>query len=196
MDTLEAIVTRMTVPQVKMAAPGPDPEQLRAILSAGAAAPDHGKLRPWRFLVVRGEGRDRLGELFAGAVRQANPNASAEEIEKQRTAPLRAPVVIVVIARINLGAVGKIPEIEQICSTAAAAQNMLLAAHAMGLAGKWSTGKNAYDETIRRGLGVADRDHIVGFLYLGSRGGAQMDSPRPRLDDIVSAWPEGATALA
>ena len=195
MDTLEAIVTRMTVPQVKMAPPGPDPEQLRAILRAGTAAPDHGKLRPWRFLVVRGDARDQLGELFAAALRKANPNASAEEVEKQRAAPARAPVIIVVIARINEGALGKIPEIEQICSTAAAAQNMLLAAHAMGLAGKWSTGKNAYDETIRHGLGVAGRDHIVGFLYLGTRAGAQTDTPRPTLHGIVSAWPDGVNAI-
>jgi nitroreductase len=189
MDVLEALTTRTTVPQVKMADPGPDPEQIRAILAAGAAAPDHGKLRPWQFILIRGEARAELGELFARALRIANENASPEEIEKQRSAPLRAPLIVAVATRINEGAIAKIPEIEQIASAAAAAQNMLVAAHALGFGGKWSTGKNAYDSVIREALGVAPRDHILGFLYFGSIGAQQSTSPRPDLDSIVTSWP-------
>ena len=101
-------------------------------------------LRPWRFLLVRGAGRARLGELFAEFVRRAAPDASPEEVDKQRTAPTRAPVIVVVAARLE-PAHPKIPEVEQMAAVAAATQNMLLAAHALGFAAKWATGKQAYD---------------------------------------------------
>lgn len=188
MDVIQTIVGRRTVPQLKMAGPGPSPEQLTLILEAGAAAPDHGKLRPWRFLVVENEGRARLGELFVEALLETEPSAPADLIDKQRTAATRVPLVIVVVARIDMTQ-GKIPEIERVASAAAAAQNMLLATHAMGFAGKWSTGKNAYDPRIKAGLGLAPADHIVGYLYLGSYGAAQEASPRPALEGIVARWP-------
>ena len=184
---IDLITSRPTVPQVKMAEPGPDDAQLQRLLAAGAAAPDHGVLRPWRFLVVRGPAREALGELFARAALAADPHASPADIEKQRSAPLRAPLIIVVVARIDRRQ-GKFPEIEQICSAAAAAQNILLAAHAMGFAGKWSTGKNAYDSTIKTGLGVAPDDHLIGFLYIGSYAAAQQPSPRPELSLVTRLW--------
>jgi nitroreductase len=187
MDALEAILGRRTVPQVKMTGPGPDAARLARILEAGAAAPDHGKLRPWRFLVIEGEARARLGELFVQGLLAAKPQASPAEIEKQRTAPLRAPLLIVVVARIDRRQ-GKIPEIEQIASAAAAAQNIMLAAHALGFAGKWSTGANAYDPTVKAGLGVGADEHVLGFLYIGAYGHPQEPSPRPDLVELVSRW--------
>lgn len=193
MQAIEAILGRRTVPQVKMAGPGPDEAQLRRLLEAGAAAPDHGKLRPFRFIVVRGEARDRLGQLFADAAAAAEPPATAGEIEKQRSGPLRAPLILVVVARIDRRQL-KVPEIEQVAAAAAAAQNILVAAHAMGLAGKWSTGRNAYDPAIKAGLGVEPADHIVGYLYLGSYGAAQESSPRPALEEVVSEWSAPVTA--
>src|SRR5919202_4729212 len=101
MDALEAILTRSSVPPVKMGLPGPDEAQLRRILEAGAAAPDHGKLRPWRFLVVRGTARERLGEVFANAV--LAKGGEQAEVEKQRSVPTRAPVVVVVVAKVRPG---------------------------------------------------------------------------------------------
>jgi nitroreductase len=187
METIAAILGRRTVPQVKMVDPGPDEDQLRQLLEAGAAAPDHGKLRPWRFLVVRGDARHRLGELFARAALQADPPPTAAEVEKQRTGPLRAPLLIIVVAHIDRG-LGKIPEIERVAASAAAAQNILLAAHAMGFAGKWSTGRNAYDATIKAGLGIGEDDHVVGFLYIGSYGAPQEPSPRPELAEVTREW--------
>jgi nitroreductase len=187
MDMVETIIARPTVPRVKMTTPGPDEAQIQRLLAAGAAAPDHGVLRPWRFLVVQGEARRALGELFARAVRAADPSASEADVEKQRTAPLRAPLLIVVVAHIQRRQ-GKFPEIEQICSAAAAAQNILLAAHAMGFAGKWSTGKNAYDPTIKAGLGLEPDDHVIGFLYIGSYAAPQQPSPRPALAEVVRLW--------
>lgn len=188
MDALDAILTRRTVPPFKMGPPGPDEAALQRILAAAAAAPDHGMLRPWRFLVVRGAGRERLGQLFAEFVRRVSPNASAEEVEKQRTAPTRAPLIVVVAARLQ-PAHPKIPEIEQVAAVAAAAQNMLLAAHALGFAAKWATGKQAYDATVKAGLGLGADDRIIGFLYLGSYTASHGAPPRQGLDGVVSEWP-------
>lgn len=188
MDAIEAMLTRPTVPQARMVGPGPDAADLARILACGAAAPDHGKLAPWRFLVVQGEGRVALGELFARAVLVANPAAPAAEVEKQRQSPLRAPLIVVVVARLD-PAHPKIPVWEQRDSAAAAAQNILLAAHALGFAGKWSTGKNATDAVIKAGLGVAPHEAITGFLYLGSLAGPVSPSHRPALDSVVTPWP-------
>jgi nitroreductase len=195
MQAIEAILGRRTVPQIKMAGPGPSEAELRVILEAGCAAPDHGRVRPWRFLLVRGDARHRLGELFAEAALLANPAASAADVDKQRTAPLRAPLIVVVAAKIDRRP-GRPPEVEQIAASAAAAQNILLAAHAMGYAGKWSTGKNAYMEKIKSGLGLAAADHVIGFLYIGSLGVPQEPSPRPDLADVVSEWRAPAQARA
>jgi nitroreductase len=167
MDALEAILTRVTVPQALMGGPGPDDAALAAILRAGAAAPDHGKLRPWRFLVFRGEGLARLGDLMADAHALRDPAVPQEELARTRERPARAPLIVAVVAAVD-PAHPKIPEIEQIASAAAAAQNMLLAAHAQGLVGKWSTGKDAYDAHVKAGLGLAPQEHLLGFLYCGS----------------------------
>jgi nitroreductase len=189
MDAIEAILTRRTVPPAKMGPPGPDGAALGRILEAGAAAPDHGLLRPWRFLVVKGEGRARLGELFAAFVQRRVPEVAAAEVEKQRTAPLRAPVIVAVVARVD-PAHPKIPPLEQIASAAAAAQNMLLAAHALGFAAKWATGKQAHDPGVKAGLGLAAEDEIIGFLYLGSYAADHPAPARPGLEGVVVAWPD------
>lgn len=188
MEALAAILTRRTVPPAKMGPPGPDEAALARILEAGAAAPDHGMLRPWRFLVVRGEGRAALGELFAAAARRAAPGISAAEVEKQRAGPARAPVVVVVAARVQ-PAHAKIPPLEQVASAAAAAQNMLLAAHALGFAAKWSSGKPARDAGVKAGLGLAAEDEILGFLLLGSYAADHPVAPRAGLDGVVREWP-------
>jgi nitroreductase len=140
MQALEAILTRVTVPPVKMNGPGPDDAALGRMLEAAAAAPDHGKLQPWRFLVVKGDGRAALGELFARSLAAERPETSPGELEKQRAAPLRAPLIIVAITRLDPGH-PKIPAWEQEASAACAVHNLLLAAHAMGFAGKWAIGR-------------------------------------------------------
>jgi nitroreductase len=188
MDALDTILTRRTVPPAKMGPPGPDEAELRRILEAGVAAPDHGLLRPWRFLVVRGAGRERLGELFADLVRRMAPEASAQEVEKQRAAPLRAPVIVVVAAQVDPEH-PKIPEVEQTAAVAAAAQNMLLAAHALGFAAKWATGKQAYDDRVKAGLGLGTRDRVIGFVYLGSYAADHRPPPRAGLEEVVREWP-------
>ena len=188
MDLFDAILSRRTFPPANMGLPGPDESQLQRILEAGDAAPDHGMLRPWRFLVVRGEGRSELGELFAACVRRNAPGATADEIDKQRSAPLRAPVIVVVAAHLQPRH-PKIPTVEQVAAVSAAAQNMLLAAHALGLVAKWATGKQAYDDAVKAGLGLVPDDQIIGFLYLGSPAVPHEVPPRRKLEGVVSQWP-------
>lgn len=187
LDTLEALLSRITVPQAMMTDPGPEGDALDRILEAGVSAPDHGRLRPWRFLLVRGEARSRLGALMADAQQTREPAASAEALEKTREAPLRAPLLVVVIASVRPDH-PKIPEIEQIASAAAAAQNMLIAAHALGFAGKWSTGAHAYDETVKTGLGLRAHERLLGFLYIGTARGRPQPGSRPALAEIASEW--------
>jgi nitroreductase len=188
MQALQAILTRVTVPPVKLGEPAPDDAALGRMLEAAAAAPDHGKLRPWRFLVVRGAGRDRLGALFAEALLAERPGTSAAEIEKQRTAPLRAPLIVVAVASVDPNH-PKIPAWEQQASVACAVQNLLLAAHALGFAGKWATGGNAASPGVRRGLGLAADETIAGLLYIGTAREPQPVPPRPDPAEIAAVWP-------
>ncbi|WGF87107.1 nitroreductase family protein [Marinivivus vitaminiproducens] len=188
MDALEALLTRTTVPQAMMAGPGPEGDALDLILQAGIAAPDHGKLRPWRFLLIRGEGLARLGEVFVSALLERQPDAPEGVVEKARTGPLRAPLIVVVVGAVQPDH-PKIPEIEQIGSAAAAAQNMLIAAHALGFAGKWSTGGNAYDRAINQALGLAAHEHLIGYLYFGTSRAARDVPDRPGVASLVAEWP-------
>ena len=187
-SVIETIVGRPTVPPVKMGEPGPDADALARMLAAAAAAPDHGKLVPWRYLILRGEGRVRLGELFAAGVVAANPGATAAEVEKQRSAPSRAPLILVAIAHLTPDH-AKIPEVEQMAAAAASVQNLLLAAHALGFAAKWATGANAYSDVVHRGLGLCEDDRILGFIYLGSRIRHHEPSPRPPIESFTEEWP-------
>jgi nitroreductase len=123
MDALAALSTRHSVAPPFLTEPGPDEQMLARILAAGASAPDHGRLRPWRFIVIRGEARARLGEVFARALLKRQPDAPAEALEQERGRPMRAPVVIAVVARLDPQH-PKIPEFEQILSTGAAVENI------------------------------------------------------------------------
>jgi nitroreductase len=177
MDALEAVLTRHSVAPAFLAEPAPDDAALDRILAAGASAPDHGKLRPWRFIVIRGPARVRLGEVFAEALLRRQPDAAAAALEQERTRPLRAPLLVAVVARIDPQH-AKIPEIEQILSTAAAAQNILLAAHAQGFGAKWLTGANAYDDHVKAALGLAPSDRLLGFIHIGTVDGSPPAVPR------------------
>lgn len=163
MDLLEGIESRTSA--LKLREPAPSRVDVERIIKAGTKAPDHGRLRPWRFIVLEGEARKRLGAAMADMLRAKTPDASQAQLDAEAAKPLRAPIIIAVGAAITKG---KIPEIEQVAAVAAAIQNMFLAAHALGYGAMWKTGAAAYDRNIKELLGLAAEDHIVGFLYLGS----------------------------
>ena len=191
MDVLDVIASRTSIPPVKMGSDRPDPTELRTVLAAGAAAPDHGKLVPYRFITVTGDARATLGDLFATAMLAVDPDARQADLDKQRGNPRRAGAMIVVVTRVVRE--HKIPTDEQVGAGAAAMQNMLLAAHAKGLAGKWVTGKNAYDPVVRAGLGCAADEIITGFLYLGSLDVAHPPSAKIDAVTITTHWDGRAT---
>ena len=163
LDVLTAINARTSA--LKLGEPGPSREDLQQIIAAGARAPDHGRLRPWRFVVVETAARERLGEAMAAVLRAKRPDANVAQLDAERAKVMRAPTIIVVAARI---AKGKIPEIEQVVAVGAAVQNMFLAANALGYGAMWKTGGAAYDANVKLALGLEPDDHIVALLYLGT----------------------------
>ena len=162
MNVIDAIHARQSLGKVRPdAVPRMKIEQL---LSAAVQAPNHYKVRPWRFVVITGEARHRLGEAMAAALRRKIPEATAEVLDKERAKPLRAPLVIAVGA--DRPSEPKILEIENVCAAAAACENLLLAAVDMGLVGYWRTGDAARDAEVKAFLGLEENE-IIAFLYLG-----------------------------
>ena len=162
MDALSLLLHRQSIAQLQE--PAPCGEVLERILQAGLRAPDHGALHPWQFLLAQGDGRQRLGELFAevALAREMSPDV----IEKARKAPLRAPLVITVVARIQPH--DKVPPLEQQLSAGCAVMAMQMAAQAQGFGGIWRSGWFIFDRLIHQALGLHESDQIVGFLYLGT----------------------------
>lgn len=171
----------------KLRAPAPSPEQLEAIYRAALRAPDHKELRPWRFIEFSGEGLERLGELFAEAEFHEDPHASDSLLNSARKKPLRAPMVIAVIAKVTPD-IPKVPKIEQVISAGCAAHGILLATHALGLGAMWRSGKYAFDPTVRKGLGLDEDDEVVAFIYLGTLGGRHKPVPIHQISDFVERW--------
>jgi len=184
MDAIDLLLTRESA--LKLDAPAPTEAELDTMFQSAVRAPDHGRLRPWRFVVIEGDKRALFGELMADAMRNREPGVSAEMLDRERAKPMRAPTIVVAAARVQKG--HRIPECEQIASAAAAAQNIMLAAHAMGYGAMWKTGEPAYDPRVKTALGLNADDEIMGFLYLGTSVGNGSPAPRPAARDQVTVW--------
>ncbi len=179
METLEAIYTRQSQPKIK---PDPVPRDLiKKLLSAAVQAPNHHHVRPWRFVVMTGAARNRLGERMAQALKKRQPDIPDAALEVECGRPLRAPVLIAV--GVDKPADAKVIEVENISATAAAVQNLLLAARDLGLAGMWRTGAAAYDPDIKTFLGFAPDQNILAFLYIGYPEFERPPVDRPSFDD-------------
>jgi nitroreductase len=157
------------------------------MFSAAARAPDHGRLRPWRFVVVRGEARERFGALLAGQLRRTHPQIGEESLQRERLKAFRAPLIVVVAAHCD--STVKIPPIEQTLSAGTAAHAMMLAAFALGFNAMWKTGDAAYDATVKEALGLEPADAIVGFLYIGTESGERAAPARTEWRDRVREFP-------
>lgn len=184
MDALDALHLRSSVP--KLSGPLPSQEMLENIYKAAFSAADHAVLRPWRFLVVKGDSREKLGALFAKAGLAKDPSLDPGAIEKLRRKPLRAPLVLVCISSFKPHP--KVPEIEQDLSAGAATQNMLLAAFAQGLGAMWRTGSLAYDPIVKSGLGLSLEEKIIGFLYIGTINGGTKRLCDPDVKSYFHEW--------
>jgi len=185
MEAYEALITRVSPSE--LADPAPDEAAEAKILAAALRAPDHGRLKPWRFLSIRGEGRNRLGEVMAEALKRRDPSVAENLLEKEKQKPLRAPLIIVAVAHILDHP--KIPAVEQLLSAGAAAQNIMLAAHALGFGAMWKTGEVAYDKGVKDALGLAPADEIVGFLYIGTPKAMPNAQPPADSASFIRSWP-------
>lgn len=184
MDAMELLLNRESA--VKLESPGPDRAVLDAIFRSAVRTPDHGRLRPWRFVVILEDKRARFGEVMAESMRRREPGASADMLQRERDKAMRAPVIVAVAAHVQRQ--HKIPEVEQVASAAAAAQTIMLAANAQGFGTMWKTGAPAYDPFVKQALGLDADDDVLGFLYVGKQVGAGSPAARPPAEAHVSVW--------
>ena len=185
MDAIEAIHTRTS--GGKMQARPVERHLIEQLLDAGAQAPNHYKVRPWRFVVLTGAARERLGDLMADIFQQRFPDLPADALQKERHKPLRAPLIIAV--GVDAPSEPKVRAEENMCAAAAACENILLAAHAIGLSGHWRTGEAARDPRVKSFLGLPPDQPLIAFLYIGYAEAEVPPAARPRYTERTT-WME------
>jgi nitroreductase len=185
---LSLLRTRRSGKPRDMVAPGPDPEQLREMIAIAARTPDHGKLAPWRFVIVPEQARPVLADKLVEIQRVEKPDCNTRDEEATVQFVMQAPTLVVVLSAPAIG--HKIPEWEQQLSAGAACMNLLHAAHAMGFVGGWLTGWAAYSDAVRDLFGEAPQ-RIAGFVFIGTPGRELDERPRGELSEIVHAWNPG-----
>lgn len=186
MTFFDALQSRLSTPSRLLGEPGPDADQLDAMLRLAMHVPDHGRLTPWRFLRIAGDARHALGERLAARSRERDPSATDAVVEKDRQRFSQAPLVVAVIAQLTPD--HKIPEQEQLLSGGAACFSLLLAAHALGFGAQWLTGWAAYDPAITRTLGLGEHERILGFIHIGTPRESASERARPEPADRLSDW--------
>lgn len=185
MQALELLLNRTST--ARLCAPAPSAEQLDIMYRAALRAPDHGQIRPWRFLTIAGAGREALGQVYAQALLLQNPDASSEQIKRMHAMPLRAPMIIVVIACLHSHP--KVPEYEQLIAAGCAAHGLLLAAQAQGLGAFWRSGEMAGNSYVAQQLELADNEQIIGYLYVGTPAADCKPGGQLPPADYVRDWP-------
>jgi nitroreductase len=187
MNSLDFLEGRRSLPSRQLGEPGPTPEQLERLLAAAIRVPDHGKLTPWRLLLIRGDTRARLGDALAAIHVRVDPGMPAQVIQKDRDRFNFAPLIVAVVARVEPNH-PKVPEQEQILSAGYVAYNLLLGAQALGFGAQILTGWAAYDREVARLLGLGGNERIVAFVHIGTAREAAPERIRPALADVVSEW--------
>lgn len=182
---LSLLRTRRSGKPRDLIAPGPDDDQLRQILDIALRTPDHGKLAPWRFVIVPAERRGAFAELLEQAYRKEKPDAGRLEIEAMRQFAHQAPVLVVALSAPAVPS--KIPLWEQELAAGAAIMNMLHAAHAMGFAAGWLTGWPSYNADVRDAFGQ-EGQRIAGFIFMGTPSRPLEERPRPDPGIVISRW--------
>jgi len=182
---LSLLRTRRSGRPRDMIAPGPSDAQLAAMLEIAARTPDHGKLAPWRFVIVPAQARARLGAVITTAYRAERPQAAQTEIAALEAFATQAPALVVVLSHPKPES--HIPLWEQELSAGAACMNLLHAAHAMGFVAGWVTGWPTYSDAVRDAFAAAPT-RIAGFVFIGSPGAPLEERPRPALETVVSTW--------
>lgn len=182
--SLDFLNARRSTPARQLGDPGPTPAQLDALLTAALRVPDHGRLTPWRLLLIRGGKRLELGAELARIHQRKDPAVAEAQLLKDRERFGFAPLIIAVIARITPG--HKTPEQEQLLSAGCVAYNLLLGAQALGFGAQWLTGWAAYDADAAALLGLASNERVVSFVHVGTPRDTAPERARPALADVVS----------
>lgn len=186
-ETLDLLLSRRSAKSKRMHGPGPSRNEMDKILTAAMRVPDHGKLAPWKLHVFETkESQGKLGQVFGDAYVKENPNQQNDGHRVLKEFASQAPVLVVVTSHVNRE--HKVPNWEQILSSGAVGQNLLIATHALGYVGQWLTGWAAFSPTIKAYFNVADEDGIVGFFFLGSCDTPLKERPRPNFDNVVKRY--------
>lgn len=186
MDALDNIIYRKSSRRLEK--PFPTKEEMDLVYKAALRAPDHHSLRPSRFIEITDEGLDKLSLIFQEYARDHIDDLDNQKLEKFKNAPYRAPMVIVLIS--NIKDHPKVPEVEQLLSTAAAAQNILLSLNAMGYGGIWRTGIFALNEKISKYFQLKNSHQILGYLYVGTPSSDKNKIPEENIEEYVTRWKE------
>jgi nitroreductase len=182
---LSSLATRRSGRARDMVGPGPTDEQLARMLEVAARTPDHGKLHPWRFVLVEPGQRGELARLLRRALDQNDASATPAHHQKaDGFAHQGEALVVLLFAPVEHG---KIPVWEQQLSVGAVGMNLLHAAHAMGFVGSWLTGWAAYDPTVRQAFCLPG-ESIAGFFFFGSPSLPLVERPRPAAPSVVRRW--------
>lgn len=192
-DALRCLLSRRSVSAKRLVPPGPDADEMAAIVAAALTAPNHGPVRPWRFMLVAEAAREALADVFVAAKRGRLPDLAPTLLERERDKALHAPTLLVVCARIDAAAA--VPPSEQWAAVGAAIHGALLAAHALGYGAIMLSGEKTEDPLIRSALGLPDDESLVGFISIGRVAADLPAKTRPAVGDFLSVW-HGPAATA
>ena len=190
-ELLAAVIhSRQTVLPKRLGDPAPDAMQLQMILGSAAAAPDHGQLTPWRFVIVPEIARSRLADAFAAALIERDPQATTEQAEQAREKAYRAPLLMLAVGQLE----GGDPEVdasERLISAGCAIQNILLTAHAMGFGAALTSGKALKSPALRTLFGLEPGEQALCFVNIGTPHKKKPARARPGVDSYVSTLAGG-----
>jgi nitroreductase len=184
MQALDVLLNRVSVP--RLIDPAPDAARREVMFGAALRAPDHGQLRPYRFITVEGAARERMGDLLVQALQAFGGEVTPQALEKARLGPLRAPLVVVVVACLQEHY--KVPKTEQLITAGCAAHGVLLAAYALGVGAVWRSGDLSYSPVVAEGFGLAAGEEVIGFLYLGTPLNPPRVAAKVDVAGYVSGW--------
>ncbi len=184
MDAIKNLLSRNSIN--KLVSPHPNESEMEIVYQSALRAPDHANLNPSSFIEITGEGLDKLSNIFIKYAKESIVDVKEEKINKYKNAPYRAPMIIVLVS--NVINHKKVPEIEQILSTGAATQSMLLALHALNYGAIWRTGIFALNDKIGNYLGLNKNQHILGYLYVGTPSIKPKNIPKVDINDYITKW--------
>ncbi|KZL20200.1 putative NAD(P)H nitroreductase YdjA [Pseudovibrio axinellae] len=185
---VEIIRTRTSAPLRHMSPPGPNADELKLIVEAAAAAPDHGRLHPFRIMEIPADARNALGALFEEGVKAAHEAPTEEALSRAREKAQRGPVLLVLVGCFHGADETSIPKYEQMISAGTALQNMVLVAHTLGYASRITSGTTARSAIFHKGLGLSENEEFLCFISLGKVDEARPAKGRQEVQEIFSVW--------